>query len=94
MYKTITLYIVRSNFHVHKLIHEHFFFFLISNIRIIIDEGKKKKHTMCSWEWTQQSTKQNTKESNQETKLREEKNWTIEEHFAKPQHLDQSKRLL
>ena len=41
-----------------------------------------------------QSTKQNTKENNQETKLREEKNWIIEEHFVKPQHLDQSKRLL
>ena len=31
---------------------------------------------------------------NQETKLREEKNWTIEEHSIKPQHWDQSKRLL
>ena len=49
---------------------------------------------MCSWEWTQQSTKQNTIENNEETKLREEKNWTIEEHSVKPQHWDQSKRLL
>ena len=48
-------------------------FFLIGNIRIIIDEKMKKKLTMCSWEWTQQSTKQNTTENNQETKLREEK---------------------
>ena len=43
-------------------------FFLIGNIRIIIDEKMKKKLTMCSWEWTQQSTKQNAKENNQETK--------------------------
>ena len=26
-YKTITLYIVKSNFHVHKLIHEHIIMF-------------------------------------------------------------------
>ena len=45
-YKTITLYIVKSNFHVHKLIHKHnyLFIYLIGNIRIIIDEEKKKKH--------------------------------------------------
>ena len=39
---------------------------------------------MCSWAWTQQNTKQNATENNQETKLREEKNWTIEEHSVNP----------
>ena len=33
-------------------------------------------------------SKQNATENNQETKLREEKNWTIEEHSVKPQHRD------
>ena len=56
--------------------------------------ASQKKHAMCSWEWTQKSTKQNATENNQETKIREEKNWTIEEHSVKPQHRDQSKRLL
>ena len=58
---------------------------------VIKKEKKKRKKKRV---WTQQSTKQNTIENNQETKLREEKNWTIEEHSVKPQHWDQSKRLL
>ena len=67
---------------------------MIGNLRIIIDENGKI-NIQCVHENEHSKAKnKNPTENNQETKLREEKNWTIEEHSVKPQHWDQSKTLL
>ena len=66
-----------------------FFFFLIGNMSTIIDEIIKKKHTMCSWEWTTAKHKtENKNKNNYGTKVREEKNYKREEQSVKPQHWD------
>ena len=66
----------------------------MSYIRNIIDENGKRNIQCVNENEHSRAQNRTPQKNNQETKLRKEKNLTIEEHSVKTQHRDQLKRLL